>query len=32
MLPTTQEYKISLMIGQDSFRTLEGVEVIPNPN
>ena len=31
MLPTTQEYKISLMIGQDSFRTLEGVEVIPNP-
>ena len=32
MLPTTQEYKISLMIGQDSFRTLEGVKVIPNPN
>lgn len=32
MLPTTQEYKISLMIGQDSFRTLEEVEVIPNPN
>ena len=32
MLPTTQEYKISLMIGQDSFRTLESVEVIPNPN
>ena len=32
MLPTTQEYKISLMIGQDSFRTLEVVEVIPNPN
>ncbi len=32
MLPTTQEYKISLMIGQDSFRTLEDVEVISNPN
>ncbi len=32
MLPTTQEYKISLMIGQDSFRTLEELEVIPNPN
>ncbi len=32
MLPTTQDYKISLMIGQDSFRTLENVEVIPNPN
>ena len=32
MLPTTQEYKISLMIGQDSFRTLENIEVVPNPN
>ena len=29
--PTTQQYKIALMIGQASFRTLEDVEVMYNP-
>jgi serine/threonine protein kinase len=32
MLPTTQEYKIALMIGEDSFRTLQNLEVIPHPS
>ena len=32
MLPTTQEYKISIMIGEDSFRTLKDIEIISNPN
>jgi serine/threonine protein kinase len=31
MLPSTQDYKIALMIGADSFRTLENVEVVMNP-
>ena len=31
MLPSTQDYKISLLIGEDSFRTLEKVEVVMNP-
>lgn len=31
MLPTTQDYKVALMIGSDSFRTLENVEVVMNP-
>ncbi len=31
MLPSTQDYKIALMIGADSFRTLENVEVVMSP-
>jgi hypothetical protein len=32
MYPFTQDYKIALMIGADSFRTLQDVEVVINPN
>ena len=32
MLPSTQDYKVSLLIGQDSFKTLQDLEVVPNPH
>jgi serine/threonine protein kinase len=32
MYPSNQDYKIALLTGPDSFRTLEGIESLPNPN
>jgi predicted Ser/Thr protein kinase len=31
MYPNNQDYKLALMIGADSFNTLDGIEVLPHP-